>query len=41
MFFSVQKKLDCTSEPYFFLTIYTTLPANNTLRMRKNLLDPL
>ena len=31
----------CTSEPYSFLTIDTTLPANNFLRFRKNLLDPL
>ena len=28
----------CTSEPYSFLTIDTTLPANNSLRSRKNLL---
>ena len=32
---------NCTSEPFSFLTIYTTLPANNSLRFRKNLLDPL
>ena len=31
----------CTSEPYSFLTIDTTLPANNSLRLRKNLLDSL
>ena len=31
----------CTSEPYSFLTIDTTLPANKFLRFRKNLLDPL
>ena len=31
----------CTNEPYSFLTIDTTLPANNSLRFRKNLLDPL
>ena len=31
----------CTSEPYSFLTIDTTLPANNYLRFRKNLFDPL
>ena len=31
----------CTSEPYYFLTIDSTLPANNSLRFRKNLLDPL
>ena len=29
----------CTSEPNSFLTIDTTLPANNSLRFRKNLLD--
>ena len=27
-----------TKEPYHFLTIDTTLPANNALRFRKNLL---
>ena len=27
----------CKSEPYSFLTIDTTLPANNPLRFRKNL----
>ena len=31
----------CTSEPYSFLTIDTTLPADNPLRFRKNLLNPL
>ena len=31
----------CTSEPYSFLTIDTTLPADYPLRFRKNLLDPL
>ena len=31
----------CTSEPYSFLTIHTTLPASNSLRFRKNLLPPL
>ena len=30
----------CTSEPYSFLTIDTTLPANDSLRFRKNLLLP-
>ena len=30
-----------TNEPYSFLTIDTTLPANNSLRFRKNLVDPL
>ena len=29
-----------TSEPYSFLTIDTTLPVNNSLRFRKDLLDP-
>ena len=31
----------CTSEPYSFLTIDTALPADNPLRFRKNLLNPL
>ena len=31
----------CTSEPYSFLTIDTTRPANNSLRFRKKFLDPL
>ena len=31
----------CTSEPYSFLTIDTTLPSNNSLRFRKNILDSL
>ena len=26
----------CTSDPYSFLTIDSTLPANNSLRFRKN-----
>ena len=30
-----------TKEPYCFLTIDTTLPADNHLRFRKNLLDSL
>ena len=30
----------CTSEPYSFLTIDTTLPAVNRLRFKKNLLLP-
>ena len=38
-FMKVYRK--CTSKPYSFLTIDTTLPANNYLRFRKNLLDPL
>ena len=32
---------ECTSEPYSFLTIDTTLPTNNPLRFRRNLLDSL
>ena len=32
---------NCTSEPYYFLTIDTTLPADNLLRFRKNLLNLL
>ena len=31
----------CTSDPYSFLTIDTTLPSNNLLRFKKNLLDSL
>ena len=31
----------CTSKPYSFLTIDTTLPADNPLKFRKNLLNPL
>ena len=31
----------CTSEPYSFLTIDTTLPTNDPLRFIKNLLHPL
>ena len=30
---------NCTKEPYSFLTTDTTLPADNPLRFRKNLLD--
>ena len=30
---------NCTKEPYSFLTINTTLPANDLLRFRKNFLD--
>ena len=29
---------ECIKEPYSFLTIDTTLPADNSLRFRKNLL---
>ena len=32
---------NCTKEPYSFLTIDTTLPANNSLRFRKKLLYAL
>ena len=32
---------NCTREPYSFLTIDTTLPADNSVRFLKNLLDPL
>ena len=31
----------CTSEPYSFLTIDTTLPTNDPLKFIKNLLHPL
>ena len=31
----------CTSEPYSSLIIDTILPANNSLRFRKNHLDSL
>ena len=31
----------CTSEPYYFLTIDTTLPASNPLKCRRNILLPL
>ena len=30
---------ECTKEPYIFLTTDSTLPARNTLRFRKYLLD--
>ena len=33
--------MKCTSEPVSFLTIDTTLPSYNSLRFRKNLLNPL
>ena len=32
---------ECTKEPYNFLTIHTTLSANNLLRFRKNLFESL
>ena len=31
--------IECTKEPYSFLTIDTTLPASDPLRFRKNLLQ--
>ena len=31
----------CTSEPYSFLTIYTTLPVNNLLKKNLKKLTPL
>ena len=30
---------NCINEPYSFLTIDTTLPADNPMRFRKNFLD--
>ena len=30
---------NCTNEPYSFLTIDATLPANNPMRFRKNFSD--
>ena len=30
---------ECTKEPYNFLTIDTTIPANDPLRFTKNLFD--
>ena len=30
---------NCTKEPYSFLTIDTTLPANDPMRFRKNFSD--
>ena len=32
---------ECTKEPFNLMTIDTTLPASNSLRFRKNLLDTL
>ena len=32
---------NCTKEPYSFLAIDTTLPANNPVRFRKNFSDSL
>ena len=36
-FIKIYKK--CTAEPYSFLVIDTTLPSNNPLMFRKNLLE--
>ena len=38
-FINVYRK--CTNKPYSFLAIDATLPANNPLIFRKNLLDSL
>ena len=38
-FMKIYKEI--TKEPYFFLTIDTTLPSSNPLRFRKNLFDTL
>ena len=38
-FMNIYRK--CASKPYSFLTIDTTLPADNPLRFRKNLLYSL
>ena len=38
-FMKIFKK--CTKEPYFFLTIDTTLPVDDPLRFRKNILSSL
>ena len=38
-FLNIYRK--CASESYSFLTIDTTLPPNDPLRFRKNLLDSL
>ena len=38
-FMNIYKK--CTSEPYSFFTIDTTLPVDDPLRFRKHLLDSL
>ena len=32
---------NCKKEPYSFSTIETTLPADNHLKFRKNILDSL
>ena len=36
-FMKIYKK--CTAKPYSFLDIDTTLPSDNSLRFRKNLLE--
>ena len=33
--------IECTREPYSFLTIVTTLPSSNSLGFRKNIFDAL
>ena len=33
--------IECTTEPYNFLTIDTKLPSNSPLRFRKHLVDTL
>ena len=38
-FMNIYRK--CTSEPFSFLTIDTTLPTSDLSRFRKNLLTPL
>ena len=30
---------NCTKEPYYFLTVDTTLPADDPMRFRKNFSD--
>ena len=31
--------IECTKEPFNFLTVYTMLPASNPLRLRKDLFE--
>ena len=31
--------IECTKEPFNFLTVYTTLPASDPLRLRKDLFE--
>ena len=33
--------IECTKEPYYFLTIDTALPASDSLRFRKSFFDSL